>query len=561
MDASYKNEIYYYYLLYAADENGFNAVADYEDSYACGQPLYEYGENILTKVYQTKERVIDADNISSYGSYICVVSPVYDRKGNVVAELETGISADPFQEKKAGLIWESVCSVFASSAVVTMLILELLFAINFYDQKRKIPLAMQDSTQTIPLRLMVFMIYLTDGMQDAFAALLCERLYAEAAGKTWLSALPEGVAIALPISAQLLFAAVASLLGGWLITRTGTKKLMCLGAIIQAAGFVVCTVFIESYFAITLGKVLIGAGQGMVYVSANTMAALTRKEENSQKAFADISAGILSGISVGAGLGATLLSMGNVQTVYAAAAVVMGAAAWMAFTAKNFQTASGKEKGQADVEMPAAREKEKKGGILRFLTDRQAVVFLLFLLTPFMIALSFRDYFFPLYAGEHGMGEVRIGQVFLLFGLITIYIGPHLAEGLLHHLGAKKSIVLSSLLMGGSIGIYVLYPCMEMVLLGIMVFYFVISFAYTCQYSYFEALPAVLRYGEGPAMGVYSMFESIGQTVGPVLFGVLLQFGNRKGMLLVLLGLLAFLLCFLFGSLTMEKRKMEHNRK
>ena len=554
MDASYKNEIYYYYLLYTVDENGFNAVADYEDSYACGQPLYEYGDNILTKAYETKERIVDADNISSYGSYICVVNPVFDSDGNVVAELETGISADPFQEKKTALIWDSICSVFASSAVVTMLILELLFTINFYDQRRKIPAAVQDSTQTIPLRLMVFMIYLTDGMQDAFVALLCERLYAGAEGKTWFSMLPEGVGAALPISVQLLFAAAGSLLGGWLITRTGTRKLMGSGAVIQAAGFLVCAVFSESYSAITLGKVLIGAGQGMVYVSANTMAALTDQEENSQKAFADISAGILSGISVGAGLGATLLAMGNVKTVYGVGAVVMGAAVWMAFTAKDFRTVSREKKERENMENAPACRPKKEGGILRFLTDRQSIVFLGFLLTPFMIALSFRDYFFPLFAGEHGMSEVRIGQVFLLFGLLTIYIGPHLAEGLLGHLGAKKSIVLASFLMAASIGIYVVYPCMETVLLGILAFYIVISFAYTCQYSYFETLPAVLRYGEGPAMGVYSMFESIGQTLGPVLFGVMLGFGNQKGMVLILLGLLVFIMCFLIGSFTIRKR-------
>lgn len=549
MDASYENEIYYYYLLYTLDENGFNVVADYEDSYACGQLLYEYGDNILTEAYQTGERVVDADNISSYGSYICVVNPVFDSKGNVVAELEAGISADPFQEKKSALVWESICTVFASSAVVTMLILELLFAINFYDQRRKIPYEKQDSTQTIPLRLMVFMIYLTDGMQDAFIALQCERLYAQAAGEGWISMLPEGIAIALPISVQLLFAAIASLFGGWLITRTGTRKLMCSGAVIQAAGFAVCAIFGESYLAITLGKILVGAGQGFVYVSANTMAALTDNEENSQKTFADISAGILSGISVGAGLGATLLSIGNVQTVYYVAAIVMGIAAWIAFTAKNFQTAS-----------PQKEEKikeEEKVGILRFLTDRQSFSFLLFLLTPFMIALSFRDYFFPLFAGGQGMSEVRIGQIYLLFGLLTIYVGPQLAEFLLKHLGARKSVILSSVLMAGSIGIYVLYPCMETVLAGIMAFYLVISFAYTCQYSYFETIPAVLKYGEGPAMGVYSMFESIGQTLGPILFGVALGAGNQKGMFMVMAGLLLLTVLFVVSSLTRRKQRVK----
>ena len=229
----------------------------------------------------------------------------------------------------------------------------------------------------------------------------------------------------------------------------------------------------------------------------------------------------------------------------------MGVAAWVSFTAKDFRIASRQKE----------KKKEEKGGMLHFLVDRQSIVFLFFLLTPFMIALSFRDYFFPLFAGENGMSEVRIGQIFLLFGLLTIYIGPYLAEWLLGHLGPKKSIVLASVLMAACIGIYVLYPSMGTVLLGIMAFYFVISFAYTCQYSYFETLPAVLKYGEGPAMGVYSMSESVGQTLGPVIFGVLLGFGNQKGMLLVVAGLLVLTVCFLVGSMTHRKQGAETDRR
>ena len=36
-------------------------------------------------------------------------------------------------------------------------------------------------------------------------------------------------------------------------------------------------------------------------------------------------------------------------------------------------------------------------------------------------------------------------------------------------------------------------------------------------------------------MGIYSMFENIGQTLGPVIYGAVLMLGNRKGIFLLFL--------------------------
>ena len=79
---------------------------------------------------------------------------------------------------------------------------------------------------------------------------------------------------------------------------------------------------------------------------------------------------------------------------------------------------------------------------------------------------------------------------------------------------------------------------------GVVILSVVISFAYTCQYSYFELTPESAAYGEGRAMGVYSVFESLGQTIGPIAYGVLLTLGYRSGIMVFCLVMFAMLLAF-----------------
>lgn len=554
IDASYDQGLYLYYVIYGLDDYGINIILDYERSYACGQPIYEYGDNINTEVMNTGLQQT-VDDISSYGALFYTEIPLFDEEGNVVAELEVGTMADRFHSKRSAIIKDNLFTVLSSSAVVTMLIMELLFAINFYDKKKQLNPDAIDSTQTIPIRLMVFLIYMSDCMQDAFIALLCERLYEEGAVGL-LSFLPSGIAIAFPLSMQLLFGAIASFAGGSLVSRMGTKKLMTSGLFIQMCGFIICAVFGDIYTAILIGKILIGAGEGITYVSANTLAALTPDVENSSKAFSDISAGLLSGVSIGAGFGATLLSIGSYHMVYAVAACTMLGAFLISLTAKDFMGKAKKDKSEPQ-ELSAWEDVvfSKKMNIIDFLKDRRAITFLMFVILPFMVSLSFRDYFFPLFAGTEGMSEVRIGQFYLLCGLLTLYIGPVLSGALLKKIGPKNSVIFASVAMVIVISAYVIYPGLYTVLAAVILFSVVTSFAYTCQYSYFEGIPSVVMYGEGASLGVYSMFDSLGQTLGPIFFGVVLAFGNRNGLLIAAVTLLAVTALFILTNANKNKDK------
>lgn len=545
---SYEHEAYYYYVIYTTDGKTINCLMDYEDTTVCGQPIYEFGDNEYTQVMVTGETYTVSET-SSYGSWMFTLLPVRDDSGAVTAVLEVGSGLDKAVREKRELVMENIITVICSCGVMIMLVLECVFVLSFFEKRKGISKEQWDITQQMPIRLMVFLVYMTDSMQDAFIAILCSRLYTD------LFPISRELAIALPISLQLMMAAIFSTCGGRLAEKFGIQRIMQLGLISQMAGFIICLA-VPGYMGILTGKLFIGMGMGMVYVTSNTMASMGGGAEYVESAFADVSAGVLSGVTIGAGLGSIILTFADYRIVYLAGALFLGLGLLLTIQARNVKFGSGIKKesdtcvhfsGDVCVEGDTGTGKKETGSrmhILKFLFQRRIMAFFALILVPFMMSLSYREYFFPLYVEQFGVDEVTIGRIYLGCGMLVIYIGPLLSKHLLRTLGAKKSVVLASLCMAFDMALFALFPNPVSVFAGMVILAVVISFAYTCQYTYFEGLDECSGAGMGNAMGIYAMFENVGQTLGPVIYGAALTLGNRNG--IFVLFILMFLLVCLF---------------
>ena len=521
----YAHEVYYYYVLYITDGKTINCLMDYEDTTVCGQPIYEFGDNAYTQVMTTGESYTVSET-SSYGAWMFTLLPVYDGHGEVLAVLEVGSSLDKVVREKRKLIVENIITVICSCGVMIMLALECIFLLSFFEKRRGRQRDRWDITWQMPLRLMVFLVYMTDSMQDAFIAILCSRVYTDQ------FPVSREIAIALPISLQLMMAAVFSTCGGRFAEKFGVRRIMRAGLAGQMTGFFICMVA-HGYMGILTGKLLIGMGMGTVYVTANTMAAMGDSEAYVESAFADVSAGVLSGVTIGAGFGSIILSFADYRTVYLAGAFFLGLGLFLTIPAQNVKLAGSKAGTKSRTH------------VVGFLLQRRIVAFFALILVPFMVSLSYREYFFPLYVEQFGVDEVTIGRIYLVCGMLVIYIGPLLSKYLLKMLGAKKSMVLASLLMAFDMALFVLVCKPIGVFAGMVILSVVISFAYTCQYTYFEGLDECGRAGMGKAMGLYAMFENVGQTLGPVVYGAALTLGNRRGIFVLCIFMLLLVCLFL----------------
>lgn len=530
IDTCYEQGAYYYYTIYIAGDGYVDAVMDYEETLTTRHPAYEWGDNYYTQTLTdgTINRV--SRETSAYGTWTFVLYPVRNSQGETVAELEVGMNMDDLQQEQAVFLRELLFTTGAAVIVIIMLLLEFLF---FLSSGKGLWKGTENPAEFVPLRTLIFLMYMASSLQDPFIVQLCNRLY-----QNQLPFLND-LGPSLPISVELLMAAVASFLAGRMVSGVGTKRLLLFGGLLSLAGYLLCGIS-GVYIGILIGKALIGTGMGVIYVTANTMGALGRTEEERARAFAGINAGVLSGITVGDGLGSILLSLGNYRMVYAAGAIIMVLPIIMAAFGRNL--------------VPPRVKEEKAIHFPRFLFNWRVLPFFGLILLPFMMILSYREYFFPLYAEEHGMSEVTVGRIFLLCGLIIIYVGPYLGEFLIRRLGSKWAMVAASIAMSLNIAIYICVPCMATAIVGVVLLSTIISFAYTCQYSYFSTVPECDAYGEGNAMGIYSTVENLGQTLGPIVFSALLVQGYQQGIQKVGMGFGGLLVLYLIVLLIQRRQ-------
>ena len=520
----YENGMYYYYAIYSTDGEIIYTIMDFEETLPARYPVYAYGEEGYTEVLAEGESVEFGGDVSSYGSWAFVLKPIRDAAGTPIAIMEVGTNLDDLDSQIQELVKEVALTILSMAVVLLMIIVEIIFYAEHRERKRK-NLALPGLAAQFPLRLLIFLAYLVDCMQDAFVSILANQLYTPILG------IPQSVGAALPLSAQVFAAAVMAFLGGGLSRKAGVKKTLVGGFLLEITGCLLCGAG-GTYFSLLGGKAVIGMGLGLIIVSLNAIAARGEDEAESAKAFTDISAGTLAGVTAGAGVGSIILSFGHYSMVYFVGAAILLIGLALSFSGRDYK------------EVAVAKAKEEVG-FFRFLFNRQVITFLLLMLLPFLMGLSFREYFFPIYAAELGMSETMIGRLYLICGLLVIYAGPQLTGKLIARLGGKWTVALASGLIIAAPLLYVAIPTLATTIVGVLLLSVAISFGYAAQSTYYSELPSVEHYGGGRAMGIYSLFENIGQTIGPMIYGLAMMLGYRSGLGLIGGAMLALLLLFL----------------
>lgn len=520
----YENGMYYYYAIYSTDGEIIYTIMDFEETLPARYPVYAYGEEGYTEVLADGESVEFGGDVSSYGSWAFVLKPIRDAAGTPIAIMEVGTNLDDLDSQIQELVKEVALTILSMAVVLLMIIVEIIFYAEHRERKRK-NLALPGLAAQFPLRLLIFLAYLVDCMQDAFVSILANQLYTPILG------IPQSVGAALPLSAQVFAAAVMAFLGGGLSRKLGVKKTLVGGFLLEITGCLLCGAG-GTYFSLLGGKAVIGMGLGLIIVSLNAIAARGEDEAESAKAFTDISAGTLAGVTAGAGVGSIILSFGHYSMVYFAGAAILLIGLALSFSGRDYKEAA------------VAKAKEEVG-FFRFLFNRQVITFLLLMLLPFLMGLSFREYFFPIYAAELGMSETMIGRLYLICGLLVIYAGPQLTGKLIARLGGKWTVALASGLIIAAPLLYAAIPTLATTIVGVLLLSVAISFGYAAQSTYYSELPSVEHYGGGRAMGIYSLFENIGQTLGPMIYGLAMMLGYRSGLGLIGGAMLALLLLFL----------------
>ena len=532
----------YYYVFYHVEDEKLSYILNYYDTVMCMEPFGKMDATYYLDVYETR-RSFALKSQDADGQWLYVLSPVENEVGDCVAVLEIGTDLGYRQEERRLQTFNTMLSVFCSSAVMMMLIVELLFLLNFHEKKRDlIKNQIRDVTRMIPLRTIIVFSYGAATLQDSFVTVLASQLYR---GNL---PIPDSVAAGLPLSGNLLMMASFAMIGGHMAEKLGSKKTLFTGVFVEISGFLLCAI-VGSYEGLLFGNILMGIGLGVINVTCNALAAMGEDTDAVAQAFADVMAGILSGLTIGAGLASLLYPIGGSRLAYAVAASFMVPVIILV-------------RRSMDVHPDEQEEDQGQGeriSLRKFFFNWRVLGFLALMLVPFMASISYREYFFPMFAAENGFSEGRIGQVYMICGLLVLYVGPYISSYVIKRFGTFWSIIIASVAMGLNMLIFVLFPSLITAILGMVILSTITSFAYTCQYTYFEELPDSHQYGSGKSMGVYSLFENLGQTIGPMVYGALLTMGYRRGVGLFSLSMLIFTVLYVIGILA-DKRKSRGNQ-
>lgn len=517
MIASSNSNKNYYYSLYTKDIDNIDYLIDYGETAAIGTTLDNSNKGAVYDAFEGKPITIE-EKKNQHGLCAVKLVPIFDKDSNTIAVLEVGSNIEQMKSKMYSSLLDNLFSTIVTSLVITMLILEVMFALSFFEQRRLIMEQYSDSTMALPLRTLTCISYMADAMQNAFIAILLNKMYGES---TILQFLPKGLAVSLPVCMQIIAMTVFMLILPKIIHNKPTNVFSMCGFTVQIVGFMFCCL-LQSYGGLLLGKIFIGAGMGIVSVTVNTLAKRSNDMAFTKKAYSGISSGSLVGVTIGMGMSSILLNFGNYRLIYAFGALFLVGGLVLALQEKKYDYVPHEESNIVSTK--------------KFVFSKKHISFSILLLIPFMMLLSYRDFFFPIYAKSKGLSETHIGQILFICGMIILYIGPSFSKGLLYKFGPKKSTIFSNILMILSIGIYVVVPNLYTIILSVIVMSMVVSFAYSCQYAYFEEMPERMAFGNTRALRVFNTMKNIGKAVGPLLYGsVVLSTDNIKGLLLIMI--------------------------
>ena len=163
-EQSYKNGIYYYYMIYTGENHEILGVLDFENTLTSRHPYSEWGDNVYTRVLTDEKTEYVLNDTSAYGTWSFSLKPIRGEDGAVIGVLETGLNTDYIKSGQAALVRDVMLTLFVSVAVIIMFVLEMLFFAADWGARYRFTGEKQDVTQYIPLRTAVFLIYLADSL-------------------------------------------------------------------------------------------------------------------------------------------------------------------------------------------------------------------------------------------------------------------------------------------------------------------------------------------------------------------------------------------------------------
>ncbi|MDR3156719.1 MAG: MFS transporter [Lactobacillales bacterium] len=495
-----------------------------------------YDGSIEQKIFKTKKGVRYSGFQSNEGRHLFSLEPIFDeydgKHKKVVALIEVGMNMDEFDRQNRKMVLKIILNTLSLIVVMMLLVRELITFLDLYrkwkERKQKEPeKPFISGNITRPL---MFVIFFASNLSASFMPTYAASIYTPFLG------ISKDLASALPMTFEIIFIALG-FVGGMLSERFGIKKMLNFSFIIFALGLLGCGLA-QNVWQLTVGNSISGFGSGLGLVIINTYIGLLSSEKERKFGFASMGAATLSGINsavlIGSGLGGLI---GNRNVFYIGGMLGMLILLYIHGFVDSISVCKSR------------KEDTTKMNLISFLFKPQVFIYLIGVLIPYFASTYFVYYFFPIFGDKNGLSEVEIGQAFLLNGVWIVFLGPIISNIVLEKLGKVKAILMGFTLYILSFIAFGFKQTLLVALIVLVVMGISDSFSFTAQNVYFTSLKEVDHYGVNRSMGLYSLFDSLGQAVGPLLFSFVLSIGIFRGMTLLVGMLIVAVILFTLSNI------------
>lgn len=383
------------------------------------------------------------------------------------------------------------------------------------------------------IRPAVFIFIFSEALSISFLPLFAKALYSPFWG------LSQEIVIGLPISAFMLFVAMALPIGGALSDRIGHRKAFLAGSIISAVGLVL-TGMARDMVMLILFRSLVGFGFGVVFMASQNYVVETTTTANRAEGLAMFISAFYAGTLCGSAIGGMLADRIGFRAIFLLGAALALASIFFLyrFLPESHSTAIGKSDVSRGTGWPEKLRTflPSPRNFRRLFADRDFAALILLQNIPNKICLiGFVYYIAPLFLQDLGNSRSETGRYIMGYSLAMILFSQAFSRWSDRRQKMKAGIVWGGILSGLVLLPFFLVENTAMVALGILFLGLTHAVSVSNQTKMASQFPVVRRVGLGSGLGIYRFSERAGNVIAPVLAGFLVS-AVGYGMSLAILG-------------------------
>ena len=536
-----------YAILYTLEEDdAVYARYSTEQNYGCNYPYIWTDGTDERELYDSGE-IMTFDEYASdpTGNFLDIYAPLTDDNGEVVGVIEVGCDYDELLSANNSLVFKIGLSLFVLMVVVLMILLEL---IEYIDARKNAAIVDRNRDRKRPslkmLRMAVFIVFFITNLATPFLPIYALELAQRYNGFLSLSS---EVLAAIPISAEVLLGAIFSILGNKFIEKWNIRKSAFAGGFMFVGGLIIRCLY-PDLWVLTAGNGIMGAGWGILLLIINSTIASEEDQDKQEEGFTNYNIALQNGLNTG-------IIAGGFALVFVDHLGVLIAAAILSFNMLIFVSRYMFDK---PVEQGVKAESSGIRDIVKFIFSPKVLLYFICIVVPVLAASYYLNFLYPIIGANLGMSETNIGYSFLLYGLVTIVLSNVIMRFVTAKFSDRTALFLSSLIYFVTFVLIGVLTSVPMLIAALILLPASDSFGYVIQETYYSRLKETEKLGYEKAMGVYSLFENLSQTIGSFVFGYILSVGVTEGMIVfgITIGICG--LIFLIGSGVGVKRDKEN---